>query len=230
MKGPSPATAIYPLDVDLRPEGRQGTLVRSLDGYRAYYERWGQTWERQALLRARPVAGDPGLGRRFMEMIEGLVWRPTTEEEVREIRRMKARVERERIPPREDPQFHLKLGRGSLSDVEWTVQLLQLIHQVRSPEGHPGTMAALAALEEAGVLSGAEARVLGDSYRFCERTRNRWFLIKGTRGDALPAETEQLTRLARSLDTTGMELRDHYRKVTRRARGVMERRFYGKES
>src|SRR5439155_1669487 len=77
VKGPSPATAIYPHDLELRPEGRQGTLVRSLDGYRAYYERWAQTWERQALLRARPVAGDPELGRRFMEMVGGLVWRPT---------------------------------------------------------------------------------------------------------------------------------------------------------
>ena len=118
---------IYDPDLDLRPEGKQGPLARSLDGYRAYYERWGQTWERQALVRARPVAGDAELGRRFMAMVDAHVWQHAlTDDEVREIRRMKARIERERIPAGEDPSFHLKLGRGSLSDVEWTAQLLQL--------------------------------------------------------------------------------------------------------
>jgi glutamate-ammonia-ligase adenylyltransferase len=228
VKGTTPAKGIYELDFGLRPEGRQGTLVRSLEGYRSYYHRWAQTWERQALLRARPVAGDPDLGRRFMEMIDGWVWRPTTADEIREIRRMKARVERERIPPREDPQFHLKLGRGSLSDVEWTVQLLQLRHQLPQP-GRPGTMATLASLERVHAISHSDARALAESYRFCERTRNRWFLIKGARGDALPTEPEQLARLARSLDTSADELRERYRKVTRRARAVMERLFYGKE-
>ncbi len=224
VKGSTPATRLYLLDAGLRPEGRQGPLARSLGSYRAYYRRWAQTWERQALLRARPVAGDLEVGRRFMEVVGEWVWRPLRQEEIREIRRMKARVERERIPPREDPQFHLKLGPGSLSDVEWTAQLLQLRHGVRAP----GTMAALARLEEAEALCAADARTLGESYRFCERTRNRWHLIKGAPSDALPTQADQLTRLARSLDTTASELRDRYRKVTRRARQVVERLFYGK--
>ena len=135
LAGRTPAPRIYTVDLGLRPEGKQGPLARSLEGYRTYYESWAQMWERQALLRARPVAGDPEVGRRFMEVIEPHVWRPLGEDDVREVRRMKARIERERIPAGEDPQFHLKLGRGSLSDIEWTAQLLQLQHGVRGPQG-----------------------------------------------------------------------------------------------
>jgi glutamate-ammonia-ligase adenylyltransferase len=161
-----------------------------------------------------------------MELIAPYVWRdPFPDEDVREIRRMKARVERERIPPGEDPQFHLKLGRGSLSDVEWTAQLLQLQHRVRAT----GTMEALDALAEVGVLASDDYGVLADAYRFLERTRNRWFLVKGSPDDSLPRQPEDLARLARSLDTTATDLRENYRRVTRRARRVVERLFYGKD-
>ncbi|HET7653336.1 MAG TPA: bifunctional [glutamine synthetase] adenylyltransferase/[glutamine synthetase]-adenylyl-L-tyrosine phosphorylase [Acidimicrobiales bacterium] len=216
---------VYAVDADLRPEGRQGPLARSLDGFRSYYDRWAQTWERQALVRARPTAGDADVAARFMAIVEDVVWeRVLTDDATRDIRRMKARVERERIPPGEDPEFHLKLGRGSLSDVEWTAQLLQLKHRVPATS----TAAALDALAAAGALGVDDARALADAYRFCERTRNRWFLVKGAPGDALPTQPEQLGRLARSLDTTASELRDDYRRVTRRARAVVERVFYGK--
>ena len=224
VKGDTPAERIYTLDADLRPEGRQGPLARSLESFGAYYERWAQTWERQALVRARPVAGDAEVGRRFMQMVDDFVWSPPmTDEHVREIRRMKARVERERIPAGDDPQFHLKLGRGSLSDVEWTTQLLQLRHRIPGQ----GTMAALARLREHGAVSEADARTLSEAYRFCEQARNRWYLVKGAPSDALPARAEDLGRLARSFDTTGSQLREDYRRVTRRARQVMERLFYG---
>ncbi|MBA3654290.1 MAG: bifunctional glutamine-synthetase adenylyltransferase/deadenyltransferase, partial [Actinobacteria bacterium] len=226
VKGATPASRLYRLDADLRPEGRQGPLARSLDGYRAYYERYAQTWERQALVRARPVAGDPSVGERFAGIVEEFVWqRPLTGADEREIRRVKARVERERIPPGEDPQFHLKLGSGSLSDIEWTAQLLQLRHRLRSP----GTVEALRGLVVAGALAGADADVLIDAYRFCERTRNRWFLVKGAPGDALPSAADQLNTLARSLGTAGADLRDSYRRVTRRARAVVERVFYDRD-
>ena len=153
------------------------------------------------------------------------VWdAPFGEEQAREIRRVKARVERERIPAGEDPQFHLKLGRGSLSDVEWTVQLLQLQHRVPSS----GTTDALRALVEAGALERHDAEVLEQAYRFCERTRNRLYLVRGGPGDSLPTQAEQLARLARSLDTTPVDLRNTYRRVTRRARQVVERIFYAR--
>ncbi|MGH9061557.1 MAG: bifunctional [glutamine synthetase] adenylyltransferase/[glutamine synthetase]-adenylyl-L-tyrosine phosphorylase, partial [Acidimicrobiales bacterium] len=124
VNGATPATRVYALDTSLRPEGRQGPVVRSLDAYATYYGRWAETWERQALLRGRWIAGDTALAARFAAVAERFVWeRPLTDEDERAIRRTKARIERERIPAGEDPQFHLKLGRGSLSDVEWTVQL-----------------------------------------------------------------------------------------------------------
>jgi len=225
LAGPSPAKRVYSVDAGLRPEGKDGPLARSLDGYRAYYQRWAQTWERQALLRARFVAGDADVGRQFCELIAPHVWRvPFPDADAREVRRMKARIERERIPSGEDPQFHLKLGRGSLSDVEFTAQLLQLQHQVPAA----GTMAALDALESAGALGHGDRVVLGEAYRYCERTRNRWFLIKGEPDDSLPQSAQNLARLAQSLDTTPQELRDGYRRVTRRSRQVVERIFYGR--
>ncbi|HEX5366426.1 MAG TPA: bifunctional [glutamine synthetase] adenylyltransferase/[glutamine synthetase]-adenylyl-L-tyrosine phosphorylase [Acidimicrobiales bacterium] len=226
LGGSTPAHRIYAIDATLRPEGRQGELARSLVGYRAYLDRWAQTWERQALARARPVAGDPDLGRRFLDLLAEAVWqRPFTPEHEREIRRMKARIERERIPPGEDPEFHLKLGRGSLSDVEWTVQLLQLRAGIRLPS----TMGALDALEADGAIDPGDADILRTAYRFCERTRNRWWLVGSapTTPDSLPARPDDLLHLARSLDTTPGQLREDHRRVTRRARRVMERLFYG---
>ena len=231
IHGPSPSQRVATVDLGLRPEGGQGRLARDLRGYQTYFDRWAQTWERQALLRARVVAGDGDLGERFLSLAHSFVWgRPLTDDDVADIRRMKARIERERIPPREDPQFHLKLGRGSLSDIEWTAQLLQLRHGVSAA----GTMAALDVLAGQGVLSVADAETLGHAYRFLEHTRNRWHLVGtlsgGTHpGESLPTDAHQQSRLARSLGTSPVALRDEYRRVTRRARRVVERLFYGLE-
>src|SRR5690606_38374730 len=98
--------------------------------YAEYYGRWSAPWEAQALLRARVVAGDPGLGERFLDLIEPLRYPPggLDEPALREIRRIKARVEAERLPRGVEPGRHVKLGRGGLADVEWTVQLLQMRH------------------------------------------------------------------------------------------------------
>ena len=225
VAGDTPAQRIFTVDTGLRPEGRHGPLCRSISGYATYFDRWAKTWERQAMARARPVAGDRELGERFLTLLDRVVWeRPFTEDDEREVRRMKARIERERIPLGEDPEFHLKLGRGSLSDVEWTVQLLQLRHGVRAP----GTIEGLERLAARGVVTAGEADILRDAYRFCERTRNRWWLVGAdpVHPDALPQGTDA-TRLARSLHTTAGLLRDDYRRVTRRARRVVERQFYG---
>jgi glutamate-ammonia-ligase adenylyltransferase len=224
VNGTTPAGRLFILDTELRPEGRQGPLARSIEGYRTYYRRWARTWERQALVRARPVAGDPDVARRFMEVVNDFVWGDELDDDSqREIRRMKARVERERVPAGEDPQFHLKLGKGSLSDVEWTAQLLQLRHRISSP----GTMSALGRLVEAGALDNDDAAVLTTAYRFCDRTRSRLYLVRGAPGDALPTQADQLSRLARSLGTNAVALREEYRRVTRRCRLVVERLFYG---
>jgi glutamate-ammonia-ligase adenylyltransferase len=224
--GTTPAERLYRIDAHLRPEGRNGALVRSIDGYRHYWANYALVWERQAMIRARPVAGDRAVGQRLLDALEPAVWgRGLDDAAVRDIRRMKARIERERIPVGEDPQFHLKLGRGSLSDVEFTAQLLQLRHGVRAP----GTMAALRLLVRAGALDRDDAEVLMTSYRFCERARNRWFLIDGHPRGSLPTAPDQLLWLARSLELTPTGLREEYRRVTRRARRVVDRVFYGQE-
>jgi glutamate-ammonia-ligase adenylyltransferase len=136
---------------------------------------------------------------------------------------MKARVEAERIPPGEDPAFHLKLGPGGLADVEFCAQLLQLEHGIRTT----GTIETLEALRAEGILDAEEAGILIAAHRFCDRTRNRWFLVRGSRADSLPGG-DDLARLAHSLGTTGPGLRDTYRRLTRRARRVVETRFYGR--
>ena len=218
---------IYDLDADLRPEGKDGPLARSLDAYRTYFENYAQPWERLAMVRARAVAGDADLARRFFAVLDPFVWRDgISDDERREIRRVKARVENERIPATDDAQYHLKLGRGSLSDVEFTAQLLQLEHGVRNP----GTVEALDELHAGGWLDVEDHALLVEAYRFCERTRNRWFLVNSAPGDTLPPRLEELERLAISLGTTSHQLRDDYRRVTRRSRRVVERVFYGRDS
>jgi glutamate-ammonia-ligase adenylyltransferase len=221
--GSTPAGRIYEIDASLRPEGKQGQVARSLDAYRAYWERYALVWERQAMLRARPIAGDLALGQHLLDELAPHIWSGLSAEDAREIRRMKARIERERLPAGEDPAFHLKLGRGSLSDIEFTAQLLQLEHGVAAT----GTGEAITRLVTTDALDPDDAELLLEAYRFCERTRNRWFLVNSAPGDALPTRPDELLWLARSLDLTPAGLRERYRRVTRRARAVVERVFYG---
>ena len=221
----------FRIDARLRPEGNQGPLARSIGGFAAYYQQWGLTWERQALTKARLVAGDAALGARFAAVAAEFTYgRPMTDDDIREIRRMKARIERERIPPGEDPQFHLKLGRGSLSDVEFTVQLLQLVHGGDHPELRaPATIDALERLRASELLAADDADVLEEAYRFCERARNARYLQSAQPSDALPSDRAELERLALLLGYVHQPhtaLRDDYRRVTRRARRVVERVFY----
>jgi glutamate-ammonia-ligase adenylyltransferase len=221
----------WDVDADLRPEGAAGALVRSLDAYRVYYERWAQTWERQALLRARLVAGDADLGARFLALIEPFVYRdPFPVADVRDVRVMKARIEHERVPSGDDAQFHLKLGKGTMSDVEWTAQLLQLQHGSGRPDIRtPSTRAALARLAAAGLLADDDADALLASYNFSDRARGYRYLLTGTPGDSLPVDRGDATRLGRMLgyrEHPATELRDDYRRLTRRARAIVERVFY----
>ncbi|MBU6328819.1 MAG: bifunctional [glutamine synthetase] adenylyltransferase/[glutamine synthetase]-adenylyl-L-tyrosine phosphorylase [Acidobacteria bacterium] len=225
IRGSTPAIRIYEIDADLRPEGRNGVLSRTVAGHRSYWADHALTWERQAMSRARFVAGDPELGAEMQQALDEFVWGSgLTEDERREIRRMKARIETERIPVGEDPDFHLKLGRGSLSDIEFTAQMLQLEHSVRSAS----TLGGLTELASIGALESTDAAILAEAFEFCERVRNRWYLVNSAPGDALPSQPEQMLWLARALDTSSTELRSEYRRVTRRARAVVDRVFYGR--
>lgn len=219
----------FDLDADLRPEGRKGPLTRSIDSYRRYYEEWMAPWELLALVKARPAGGDTTLLQDYFEMLDPILWRDSIPNDVlRGIREVKARVESERIPPHEDPDFHLKLGPGGLSDVEFLVQLLQLRHGRAEPSLRvPGTFPALRAMHDAGVITAADYHALHDAYLFLTRTRLRLHLQKGTASDSLPTDRGEMARLAASLgfDRTG-ELREQYRRYTRRARRTFESLFY----
>jgi glutamate-ammonia-ligase adenylyltransferase len=217
---------LYDVDPDLRPEGRDGALVRSVEAWSHYVARWAEPWERLAWVKARPVAGDMGLGRALVDdVLAPFVWeRPLSEDERLALRRVKARVETERVRPGDDRDFHLKLGPGGLTDIEFCTQLLQLEHGIRAT----GTAAALGLLAEAGVLDTDEHTALAGAHRFLEEVRNRLFLVVGDAGDALPARADHLARVATSLGTTPQALREDHRRVTRRARRVVEHRFYGR--
>ncbi len=232
LGGVTPEGVAFRIDARLRPEGKSGRLARSLDGFAAYYDQWAEPWEFQALIKARPAAGDPALGARFLDLVVPHVYPGALPDDtVRYVRTVKARIEKERIPPHEDAAFHMKLGPGSLSDVEFTVQLLQLAHGGRQPRVRvPGTLAALEALDADHLILPADARSLADAYRFCARVRNRLFLQAGKPRDSLPSDADEATRLALSLGYEHHPLstmREEYRRRTRRARRVVERLFYG---
>jgi len=222
----------FQVDLGLRPEGRNGPLSRTLTSYLAYWDRWAQPWELQALIKARPVAGDRSLAERFRTEAAMRVYREELEPAtVAAVRSMKARVESERLPAGADPRLHLKLGPGGLADVEWTVQLLQLRLGGRNRQVRlPGTLPALDALVQAGGLEAGEAAWLGDAYRLCLRLRNVGYLVAGRRVDSLPTDPGALERLAEAMGEPApgrQRLLEAYRRATRRARRVVMARFWG---
>ncbi|GAA4264888.1 bifunctional [glutamine synthetase] adenylyltransferase/[glutamine synthetase]-adenylyl-L-tyrosine phosphorylase [Frondihabitans peucedani] len=222
------------LDADLRPEGKNGPVVRSLDAYAAYYARWALTWEAQALLRARGAVGDPALLGDFERLADTVRYpEHLSEQDVREVKRIKARVESERLPKGADPTRHLKLGRGSLSDVEWFVQLLQLQHAARVPGLRtPSTLGALDAAVGAGLVTEADAGRLRDAWIIASRARSAVMLWTSRTSDVLPADRRQLEAVARLLEYppgSATQLEEDYLATTRRARHVFEAGFYGIE-
>jgi len=225
----------HPLEVDsdLRPEGRQGVMSRSLAAYGEYYGRWAALWERQALLRARACAGDRDLGRRFEELINPLRWAEAglSSQDLREIRRIKARVETERLPRGVDPARHLKLGPGGLSDVEWSAQVLQLAHAGQIAELRTtSTIAALQAAVRAGLLSADDGGVLAAAWILASRLRSAIVLgtgrTSGPRSQVLPVQIREIRLVGRLIGLGSgreRELEDMYRRNARHTRAVVER-------
>jgi glutamate-ammonia-ligase adenylyltransferase len=220
------------VDADLRPEGRQGALTRSLSSYVAYYGRWSHVWESQALLRASGLAGDADLIDRFLAAIDPIRYPADglSEEHLAEVRRIKRRVEVERLPRGADPWLALKLGRGGLADVEWTVQLLQLQHGSNHPDlKTPRTVPALRASVQVGLLAAEDGAALEEAWTLTSRVRDVLVLVRGKPVESLPSSGRDLGGVARALgypaEAQG-ELLDHYRQVTQQARAVVERVFY----
>jgi [glutamine synthetase] adenylyltransferase / [glutamine synthetase]-adenylyl-L-tyrosine phosphorylase len=223
------------VDANLRPEGRNGPLVRSLASFEQYYARWSSPWEAQALLRARICVGDVGLGERYLRLIDSVRYPSAglASDDLREIRRVKARVDSERLPRGADPSTHLKLGRGGLTDIEWTIQLLQLqsgavVSGLRTPQ----TVEALHAAVGAGLLSDEDGRTLEAAWRLATKTRNAIMLARNRAEDQLPPPGTAQRAVGRILGypggTEAGRLLDDYRRTARRARRVVERVFYGR--
>jgi glutamate-ammonia-ligase adenylyltransferase len=222
-----------PLEVDanLRPEGRNGSLVRTLDSYETYYAQWAQTWEIQALLRAHRVAGDLELGERFLRMVDKTRYPPggVSAEAMQEIRRIKARIDAERLPRGADPNTHTKLGRGGLADIEWTVQLIQLRHAHTVPALHnTSTLDALDAIGAAELIAAGDVELLQQAWLTATRARNALVLVRGKPTDQLPGPGRQLNAVAVAAgwdNGDGGEFLDNYLRVTRRAKAVVRKVF-----
>lgn len=229
--GPQPPLEI---DADLRPEGRNGPLARSLTSCTTYYGRWSDPWEAQALLRAQPVAGDQDLRDAFVAMIDQVRYpRELPSTALKQMRTLKARMEAERLPRGVDPRRHLKLGPGGLSDVEWCVQLQQLRHGHAHPELRTTrTLEALAACATLGLIGRADAATLREAWVLATDLRGA-MALRGTARDTdvLPADIRELGVLAEILGTrmTGAELDERFTRASRRARAVTERVFFGWE-
>ncbi|MBA8816055.1 glutamate-ammonia-ligase adenylyltransferase [Microbacterium halimionae] len=219
------------LDADLRPEGKSGPLVRSLDSYREYYARWSLSWEAQALLRARGVAGSVKLINAFIEVADEVRYPAKVDlQGIREIKRIKARVESERLPQGVDPARHLKLGPGGLSDVEWLVQILQLqhAHDVLGMR----TTSTIQALEEAvraGHMHETAASRLRAAWRLASRLRSANTLLSGQTSDVLPPDRQRLAGIGRLLEPmrTATQVEETWMGTARRSRRTFEKLFYG---
>ena len=220
----------FELDAGLRPEGKNGPLVRSLEAYQAYYARWALGWEAQALLRARDIVGDDALRAEFMTLADTYRFPESFPAEAStEIRRIKARVESERLPQGADPARHVKLGRGSLSDVEWLVQLLQLQYGFRHPDlQRADTLGSLEAMVDQELIAEPDAAVLREAWLLASNIRNALTLF-GKPSDVLPVDRDSLEGIARLLGyppRSASALEEHYLRTTRHSRSVFEQYFF----
>ena len=220
----------FELDLDLRPEGKNGPRIKSLSAYEGYYEKWAETWEFQALLRARPMFGSEGLRDAFTNLIDKYRYPDElSSKQLVSVRLVKARVENERLPKGIDANRHLKLGPGAISDVEWLVQLMQLRHAGRNVELRSlKTLDTLASLVVIGHVDSTDSRVLEDAWVMASRVRSAQVLALGKSSDELPIDRQKLEAIARVLEFepgSATELEEGYLAVTRRSRAVFQKLF-----
>lgn len=233
LKVPGPDPDLE-LDFDLRPEGKDGPVVRTLASHRAYYQRWSSPWEAQALIRARPGAGDLALGQAWIAAVNPRRYPDggLSAEQLLEIRRLKTRMEAERLP-RGRVRDHVKLGPGGLADVEWTVQLLQLQHAWELPALRvTGTLDALDVARQAGLVSADDARDLAAAWLLASRLRNAVMLLRDVASDMLPADAVQAGQVAEILGygkSQASQLAEDWGQAALRSRKVVDRLFWGQE-
>lgn len=226
---------VFRVDTRLRPEGKRGRLARSVQGTLDYYHSFGSTWERQALLKARPCAGDIALGAAMLEKLQGWVFRKyLTVEEINQIQDVKRSIER-RTDERAETFLDVKTGFGGIRDIEFVTQFLQLMNGGRIPElRQRSTLGALHALAAHGVLKHSEALELADAYRFLRSVEHRLQLWEGVQTHTLPQDAPSLSRVGRQLGFSGPRRLDPARQLLTRlrahtlhSRGLMVRLFAG---
>ncbi|MDR0990954.1 MAG: bifunctional [glutamine synthetase] adenylyltransferase/[glutamine synthetase]-adenylyl-L-tyrosine phosphorylase [Propionibacteriaceae bacterium] len=229
--GPDPGLE---LDADLRPEGKDGPIVRTLSSYRAYYDRWSSPWEAQALIRARIGAGQTDLGQAFLDIIDPLRYPDggVGDDQLRQMRQLKSRMENERLP-RGRARDHVKLGRGGLTDVEWTIQLFQLDQAYAVPGlKTTSTLGALAAAQEADLVTAEEAEALSQAWLLASRIRNAIMLLRDKASDALPTDSFQAAQVAELLGFGkggASHLSETWGQTALKAKKVVDHRFWGEE-
>ena len=237
LQGPTTLELKIEVDLDLRPEGKNGPLIRSYASCKEYYTSWASTWEHQALLRARYAAGDRKLAEDFLHDIADPLRYPVqqlTDTQIGEIRKLKARMEAERLPRGVRRERHLKLGKGGLSDVEWTVQLLQLQHAGDNASLRlNSTLQALNELERRKFIDKADAVILRRTWRMCTAARNGNYLWNGraAQADILPDDIYSLGGIAVYLGYDahrGQHFENDLLGAMRRCRDIVERLFYGR--
>jgi glutamate-ammonia-ligase adenylyltransferase len=222
--------ALYRVDLRLRPEGGQGALSRGVAAYLRYYESYGRTWERQALLKARPVAGDLDLGARWVRAVEPFVYRRYLEvAAIGEIRALKRKLEARGAA---QPTRDVKEGPGGIRDIEFTVQFLLLLYGGELAEVRdPSTLGAIAKLEAAGALAAEDARGMREAYVFLRRVEHRLQSLFSLQTHALPPGAPEEADLAHRLDYRGDDARARFLADLDRhgqaARAVLERVLHG---
>ncbi|MBI5904653.1 MAG: bifunctional [glutamate--ammonia ligase]-adenylyl-L-tyrosine phosphorylase/[glutamate--ammonia-ligase] adenylyltransferase [Deltaproteobacteria bacterium] len=192
---------VFRVDLRLRPEGTRGELVNSLRSAEIYYESWGQTWERAALIKARPVAGDLPLGDEFLRAVVPFVFRKYLDfTSIEEIKGMKDRINLAATRGRKDER-DLKLGEGGIREIEFFVQAHQLIYGGKEPALRlRGTVETLSALSRMGIVTGDEERELSGAYVFLRRLEHRIQVHRERQTHVVPHREEDLRRLARAME------------------------------
>ena len=227
----------FRVDLDLRPEGRSGDVANSLRSAEIYYESWGQTWERAALIKARPVAGSAALGEEFLSMIRPFVYRKYLDfTAIEEIKTMKEKIDLSLLRRNPDA-VDVKLGAGGIREIEFFCQALQLIHAGKDPEARErNTLSAIKKLSAKGHIKKDEAERLTKGYVFLRDLEHRIQIVEGRQSQAIPAKEEALERLARMMGFAGQDGKkaapafwDEYKAITSGVHNVFRSLFYRSE-
>lgn len=223
----TPEGQLYRIDLRLRPEGKAGPLARSLESYENYYAQWGQTWERMMLIKARAVAGDVALAHEFAETIQPFRYpRMLSERVIADVAAMKSRTEAEVVRSGE-LERNVKLGRGGIREIEFIVQVTQLLHAGRNPFLQiPQTLPALQAMVKYGLLDADTAQALTGAYCFLRNVEHRLQMENNRQTHTIPVDRAACKRLATLMGFgSWAAFEKQWRTHQQRVRAAYETRF-----